>query len=273
MAPGILVSAARALRARRSVILAYHGVSPPVPEDDPHNLRVAPERFRSHVELLLDAGFEFTTVAGLAELANGAPPPPGFAVLSFDDGMEDNHAVVLPLLERYSIPATVYVATGLIGAQNPWMSSRSRMMTTDELRSLAAAGIELGAHTVSHPDLSLLGREDCLREMLESRQALERLTGTPVKTFAYPFCRYGDAAVAAAAEAGFLAAVTCEGRGDWSPYTMKRAMLTGRDGPASFALKLCDAYYPLFRSAPGRALRRGTRGARTRLRAARSRHR
>ncbi len=145
------------------------------------------------------------------------------------------------------------------------------MMTEDELRELSSAGVELGAHTVTHPDLSLMDRDGCLREMVDSRTAIEELTGGPVLTFAYPFCRYGQAAVSAARDAGFVAAVTCEGRGGWSRYEMKRAMLTGKDGLPSFLLKLGDAYQPLFDSAPGRALRASTRRVRAGARASRPR--
>jgi len=264
LAPAPLVPPLRALAARRSLMLAYHGVSPSSPDEDPHNLRVAPDRFRAQVELLLEAGFELLTVAELAERAGSGDPPPGLATLSFDDGMEDNHSVLLPILESYGISATVYVATGLIGKRNPWLAPESgaRMMTRDELRELAAAGVELGAHTVTHPDLSLMDRSSCLREMVESRDEIERLTGSPATTFAYPFCRYGDAAIAAARDAGFAAAVTCEGRGGWRPYELKRAMITGRDGWGRFLLKAADAYQPLFDSPPGRLLRASTRRAR-----------
>jgi peptidoglycan/xylan/chitin deacetylase (PgdA/CDA1 family) len=270
-----LLRLARALRDRSSLILAYHGVSHVSPRDDPENLLVSPDRFRSQLDLLVDAGFEFVTVAALAQTAGGGPPPPGLAALSFDDGMEDNHAVLLPILQEYGVPATVYVATGLIGSPNPWMaaSTGARMMTEAELRRLAAAGIELGAHTVSHPDLSLLEREACLREMVDSREALERLTGEPVTTFAYPFCRYGEAALAAVADAGFIAAVTCEGRGSWNRYEMKRAMITGKDGPVSFMLKISGAYQTLFESVPGRLLRTTTRGIRSRIRERQTRSR
>jgi hypothetical protein len=48
---------------------------------------------------------------------------------------------------------------------------------------------------------------------------------------------------------------------------MKRVMITGKDGPPSFALKLWELYGPLFHSAAGRAARAGTRGARRRVRA------
>ena len=265
---------ARRLRETRSVVIGYHGVAPSAPGEDPRNLRVTPARFRGQVELLGQAGFEFVTVAALAERAGGRAPPPGLVALSFDDGMQDNHAILLPLLREYGIPATVYVATGLIGEPNPWMApgSGARMMTAEELRELAAGGIELGAHTVSHPDLSTLDRKACLHEMRESRETIEALTGQPVRTFAYPFCRYGSEATAAAREAGFIAAVTCEGRGGWDPFEMKRAMLTGKDGQPSFMLKLADAYQPLFDSPPGRLARGATRGARQRVRAARARH-
>jgi peptidoglycan/xylan/chitin deacetylase (PgdA/CDA1 family) len=263
----------RALRERRSLILAYHGVAPPLRADeDPEFLRVDPDRFRTQLELLLEAGFEFLTVADLAARANGGDgPPPGLAALSFDDGMDDNHAILMPLLAEYGLPATVYVTTGMIGKPNPWIARDARMMTREELVDLVAAGFELGAHSVTHPDMSQLDREQCLREMLQSREELEALTGRPVRTFAYPFCKYGDAALAAVAEAGFEAAVTCQGRGCWSRYELKRVMITGKDGLPSFLLKAWEAYGPLWDSAPGRAFRVTTRTARRRLRAVRER--
>jgi peptidoglycan/xylan/chitin deacetylase (PgdA/CDA1 family) len=260
-----LAAGMRRLRRRRSVILAYHGIGQVHPPEDPDFLVVPQRRFRRQVELLLDAGFRFVTVAELAQEAAGGTPPPGLAALSFDDGMEDNHSRALPLLREWGIPATVFVATSLIGMPNPWVR-KARMMTEDELRELAAAGVELGAHTVTHPDLATLDHDGCLREMTQSRRALEELTGGPVRTFAYPFCSYGPAAVAAARDAGFLAAVTCAGRGSWAPHEMKRVTITSKDGMLSFVLKLAELYQPLFDSPPGKAFRVATRGVRRRLR-------
>jgi peptidoglycan/xylan/chitin deacetylase (PgdA/CDA1 family) len=145
-------------------------------------------------------------------------------------------------------------------------------MTEDELRDIARAGVEIGAHTVTHPDLAMLGVEDCIAEMRDSRRELERITGKPVTTFAYPFCSYGPAALEAARHVGFDAAVTCLGRGDWSrPLELPRTMITGKDGVTGFAMKVSGVYEPLFRSAPGRAMRAATRGVRARVRAARER--
>jgi peptidoglycan/xylan/chitin deacetylase (PgdA/CDA1 family) len=240
---------------------------------DPGFLRVHPAAFRAQLRLLLEAGFRFVTVAEFAEQADGHRPPPGLVALSFDDGMDDNHHVVLPILREHRIPASVFVTTGLIGETNPWMSpdSGARMMTVEELRDLAAAGIEIGSHTVTHRDLSKLDYESCLTEMLESSRTLQRLLGSPVRTFAYPFCHYGPAAVAAAKDAGFFAAVTCHGRGGWNRYELQRSMISRKDGIAVFLLKLTDLYQPLYDSIPVRFLRAATRRARARRRVRRER--
>ena len=263
-----LTPVVRALRARRSLILAYHGIAKSSADIDPEFLRVSPKAFRGQLDVLVGAGFEVVTVAELARRAAGGPPPPGLVALSFDDGMADNHSVLLPILREYGLPATIYVATGLIGKDNPWMKpGTGRMMVEDELRDLAAAGVELGAHTVTHPNLEDLDYDACLREMIESRDVLAKLTGHPVRTFAYPFCMYGEAAVRAARAAGFEAAVTCQWRGSWAPFEMKRVMITGKDGPASFALKLGELYGPMFHNRAGQLVRDSTRGTRRRVRA------
>ena len=258
----------RALRARRSLIFCYHGVGPSRAGEDPHFLRVPPDRFRRQVAALIGAGFELMTVADLVARSNGGGgPPPGLAALSFDDGMDDNHSQALPILRELGVPATVYVTTGLIGMPNPWISTTARMMSTDELLELDAEGWELGAHTVTHPDMSQLDQASCLREVTESRATLEELTGKAVRTFAYPFCKYGDAALAAVAEAGFDAAVTCHGRGGWERYETKRSMITGKDRGPAFALKAWELYDPLFDSRTGQVMRVTTRGVRQRARA------
>ena len=263
-----LLAAARRVRRRRSVLIGGHGVAEVPAAYDPENLCVAPDRFRAQVELLLGAGFEFVTVAQLTDRMNSGPPPPGLAALSFDDGMDNNHSVLLPLLREYGVPATVYVTTGLMGRPNPWLDPRagSRMMTADELRELAAAGVEIGAHTVTHPDLSQADLETCLREMGESKATLEELLGTPVTSFAYPFFFHGPAAVEAARRLGFRAALSGRGHGGRDPLTFDRTLITGKDGVPSFLLKVAGAYEPLFASRPGRAVRALTRGLRTRLR-------
>jgi peptidoglycan/xylan/chitin deacetylase (PgdA/CDA1 family) len=238
-----LISILRTVARRRTEILGYHGVSD-WSEHDRHNLLVAPESFRSQIELMLAAGFEFVTVASLADEVRSGHVRPGRIALSFDDGMEDNHHVVAPILHEYGITGTFYVTTGLLGRPNPFLPGGARMMTEAELREVASHGFEIGAHTVTHPDLSTLSYADCLREMTESREWLETTLGRPVTTFAYPFCRYAPDAIAAARAAGFTIAVTCK-QGTFEPYELGRSMISSLDGPGRLVLKLTGAFEPI----------------------------
>src|SRR4051794_18672243 len=179
-----VLPAARSLARRRSLILAYHGIGDSNVDVDPEFLRVPPAAFRGQLDVLTQAGFRVVTVATLAAAARaaGGTPPPGLVALSFDDGMEDNHSELLPILREYGMPATVYVTTGLLGRPNPWMAAgTSRMMVASELLDLHAAGVELGAHTVTHPNLEELSYEECLDEIAASRDFLRELTGEPVR--------------------------------------------------------------------------------------------
>lgn len=262
----VALATLRAVRRTASKILVYHGLGEPGRPDDPHHLLVDPDTFRLQLELLQRAGFEFVTVADLAAKARLAKrPPAGFVAISFDDGMEDNYSTALPLMQELGVPGTVYVQTGVIGEQNPWIHGE-RMMTRKELEELALAGFELGAHTVSHPDLSSMSYEGCLAEMTESRDVVAQIGGRPVRTFAYPFGHYGSAAIEATRDAGFDAAVTCINRGSWNRFEMKRTLITGRDGVASYVARVSGVYEPLVLGRAGTLARGATADVRRKLR-------
>jgi peptidoglycan/xylan/chitin deacetylase (PgdA/CDA1 family) len=254
------IEALQRVRRQRSVVLGYHGVAESRLRDDLSLLQLSPARFRTQLELLLAAGFRFVTMAELARRADGSMPEPGLAVVTFDDGMRNNHTIALPILNEYEIPATVYVTIGFIDGRSPWIGpgGDGSIMNENELRELASAGWELGAHTMSHPDLSRLDYDACRREIEDSRDALERIAGVEVQTFAYPFGKYGPEALAAVKDTGLLAAVTT-GSGVWEPYEMTRAMIGAIDPMPVVLLKLADRYEPLLRTAPIRALRQGSK--------------
>jgi peptidoglycan/xylan/chitin deacetylase (PgdA/CDA1 family) len=251
------------LRRQRSVILGYHGISRSRRRHDLSLLLTRPSKFRTQLELLLEAGFEFVTAAELARLAGGGEPPPGYAVVTFDDGMRNNRTVALPILQGYGIPATVYISIGLIGEVSPWVDPNgdNRMLDTGEIQELASAGWELGAHTMTHPDLSTLAYEACRREIEESKIALEEIGQVSVETFAYPFGRYDEQTISAVRDSGLSAAVTT-GSGIWEPYELTRAMVGALDPTPILMLKLADRYEPLLRSPPLPLLRRASKTAR-----------
>jgi peptidoglycan/xylan/chitin deacetylase (PgdA/CDA1 family) len=256
----------RGLRQRRSVILGYHGIGECDLRLDLSRLQVSPQQFRRHVHLLADAGFRFMTVSQAADALTARPPEPGIAVVTFDDGLANNLTTALPILQEIGAPATVYVACDFIGGHSPWIGrgGGGEMLDNTGIRALAQAGWEVGAHTLSHPDMSLLTYDRCRAEVDGSRRVLEEVTGSPVDTFAYPFGRYGEAAVAAVADSGMRAAVTT-GSGHWRRFELTRAMCSTGDPYPLVVLKMLDLYEPVLRLPPVRALRTASKRLRLRL--------
>ncbi|MGH8851496.1 MAG: polysaccharide deacetylase family protein [Casimicrobiaceae bacterium] len=86
------------------------------------------------------------------------------------------------------------------------------MMTGDQLRSVAAAGMTIGGHTVTHPILARLDEAAARREIADGRDALEAIVRQPVRLFAYPNGKpdvdYAGAHVRMAKQLGFAAAVS-----------------------------------------------------------------
>ncbi len=111
----------------------------------------------------------------------------------------------LPPQERQAVVDTVAER-----AQAPLPTTL--MMTSAQVRALADAGMEIGAHTITHPILACLDDEAALREMRTSRATLESLLDRPVLSFAYPNGRPGrdylPRDVALARQAGFQLAVS-----------------------------------------------------------------
>jgi peptidoglycan/xylan/chitin deacetylase (PgdA/CDA1 family) len=60
------------------------------------------------------------------------------------------------------------------------------MMSSGQVQALHRAGMEIGAHTVSHPILTAVAAEEARADIAQGRAELEKLTGAPVKLFAYP---------------------------------------------------------------------------------------
>ena len=242
---------------RPPLILVYHGIARIARQHDPRNLVVDPERFRAQVELLKRRDYEFVTVSEFVRRLDGGPPSNRLCALTFDDGTID-HAQLLPeLLERLDVPATLYVCPGLLGRPNPFLRPEAdlRFMNADELCSIARnPRFEIGSHTRSHVVLAAATENEAYVEMSASKAQLEELIGKPALTFAYPRCAYSPACPAAAARAGYLAAVTCGARGDWQPYELRRQAMASFDGRLAFELKSRAWWYPLQQSRAGRAM-------------------
>jgi peptidoglycan/xylan/chitin deacetylase (PgdA/CDA1 family) len=112
----------------RAVVLAYHRVAEPT--TDPFELAVTPQQFQEHLEVLLDLGHVVSVTELSSRIRNGTLPDVTFAV-TFDDGYADNLHTAKPILERYGVPATVFLATGLLDGTQFWWDELAQLILND----------------------------------------------------------------------------------------------------------------------------------------------
>jgi peptidoglycan/xylan/chitin deacetylase (PgdA/CDA1 family) len=165
----------------RHAILTYHSL-----DESGSVISVRPAEFARQMEALAASGVR---VARLAELRSS--PGPAVA-LTFDDGFENFATAAAPVLARHGFPATVFLVTDHCGRQNDWPGQwpgipRLPLMDWNRIREWSAAGVEFGAHTATHPDLSQLEAERGREEILASQRRIEDVTGRPVISFAWPY--------------------------------------------------------------------------------------
>jgi peptidoglycan/xylan/chitin deacetylase (PgdA/CDA1 family) len=170
-------------------ILMYHAVTEHPPPAT-RRLSVTPGSFEEQVAFLVDHGFTGMTFSDLADaFETGKALPKRPVVLTFDDGYADFASDAWPILRRHDLPATVFVTTGWMADAGPNAAGRplDETLTRAQVRALAAAGIEIGAHSHSHPKLDQLPDAVLRRELGDSRALLEDCIGAPVSALAYPF--------------------------------------------------------------------------------------
>jgi peptidoglycan/xylan/chitin deacetylase (PgdA/CDA1 family) len=146
-------------------------------------------------------------------IQSGANQQPSVAI-TFDDGYSENCRHALPLLLREKIPCTYFVTAGNILGGLPFNHDLEchcafAPNTVEELRAMAAEGIEIGAHGYNHLDLAGISEPERLQvEVVGARDVLRAAIGCPIRYFAFPFgqhahlsCRAFDLAAAAGYEA------------------------------------------------------------------------
>jgi peptidoglycan/xylan/chitin deacetylase (PgdA/CDA1 family) len=189
-------------------ILMYHSVSD-VPTASTRALSVARATFAAQLNYLRQHGFTGLTFGELCQRRRtGQPVPPHSIVLTFDDGYADFIEEALPVILERGYPATVFVTTGWLHDAGPNAAGTSpdRMMTWAQLAELAAAGVEIGAHSHSHPQLDQLSVPRLQAELADSKHMLEDRLGQAIESLAYPYGYSTKRVREVAREVGYLQA-------------------------------------------------------------------
>jgi peptidoglycan/xylan/chitin deacetylase (PgdA/CDA1 family) len=132
--------------------------------------------------------------------------------ITFDDGYAENCQQAIPLLIKERIPCTYFVTVKNVLDGEPFehdvrCGRPAPPNTLEQLRAMAAAGVEIGAHTFTHADLGqITDRQALYSEVATAGRELQATIGRPVRYFAFPFGLHANlsrAAFEVARQAGY----------------------------------------------------------------------
>lgn len=221
---------------RVPMVLMYHAVGEV--DEDPYDLCVTPARFAEQLSWLASQGLHGVSMGEIVH-AMGEGGADGLVGLTFDDGYLGvlDHAV--PELQRHDFTATMFIVSGQLGGTNAWDAGPVwPLLTADQVRQVAAAGMEIGSHTVTHTRLAGVTRDKLAAEVCESRSVLTDLLGRPVSGFAYPWGSMDSLAREAVRDAGYSYACSVESPlSSLGVMALPRIMFSQRDGARQMARK------------------------------------
>jgi len=211
---------ARVLRNRSALacgrapipVLFYHRIA-----DDGANAWTLTNRDFERQMKWLGRHFDIVSFEEVQKRISGhATPSRRLAVsITFDDGHADNCHQAIPFLVKNRIPCTYFVAVEHIVSGEPFASDGCAPNTVEQIRAMAEAGIEIGAHTATHADLGAIrDRQELRYQLVDSTRQLEDLIQRKVRYFAFPFGLYTNMTSAAfqmARDAGFEAVCSAYG--------------------------------------------------------------
>lgn len=143
----------------------------------------------------LQQSYRFISLKELDEILLSGENTNDVVSLTFDDCYGCNYVYALPILKELGIPATFFVSTGFIDSTNPFPHDIKQQIfdlpnfTSKQIEAIAAhPDYEIGSHSISHMDFSKTSDEAAvMRELFDSKVALEQITSGPVTRLAVPW--------------------------------------------------------------------------------------
>jgi peptidoglycan/xylan/chitin deacetylase (PgdA/CDA1 family) len=214
-------------------ILLYHHIGLPS-SPAASTYYVAREDFEMQMKALSDWGYTSISISQLVEaILHSARLPNRPVVITFDDGNLDVYTNAFPIMQKYGFTGVMYIVANELHADG--------YMGVDQIQEMAAAGWEVGSHSMTHAHLSD-AHDRLYYEINQSRIDLEGALGLPVRSFAYPFGEM-DATVSTQVQSyGYTSAV---GLGTlWNQSVYNLYYLSRRPVPSGIDLGTFAAYLP-----------------------------
>lgn len=211
-------------------------------------LVVSPQSFARQMAILRLLRFRGVSMRDLEPWLCGERDDRVVAI-TFDDGYLNNLQYALPVLVKNGFTATCYAVSSSFGTWNQWDAHkgvpRKALMDRSEFRQWIEAGMDVGAHTRNHRDLTLLDETSARDEIAGSKQELEAALGTSVRHFCYPYGHFNAAHRLMVEQAGFVSATTVQ-RGRARPgdnlFALPRVLVAQSTHSLHFMAKLTTSY-------------------------------
>ena len=237
-------------------ILMYHSVCNKIEARHPYfETNISITAFERQLQFLRDREYSTAYLSGLHELMQGGQNIRRSVVITFDDAFRNFYTQAFPLLCKYGFKATLFVPSGLVGRYNSVLGAEP-FMNWSEIREVCRQGVEIGSHTVSHPNLYFSSAAALQDEIKTSKEDIEDNISQPVRSFAYPyafpehdkgFCQHFTRLLAQTGyENGVSTSIGRTGLRD-DRFRLPRLPINSHDDLALFAAKL-DGYYDWLRT-------------------------
>ena len=171
-------------------VLTFHDI-----DKRPSVVSFRPDVFQRGIASLYKCGYRTLNQMEVVDFLkhNEKFPERCFGV-TFDDGYQSAYTKAFSVLQNYGMSATVFLAVGKEATARPNdrlpSINEHSMLCWKEIREMHRWGIEFGAHTCTHPDLTRIPSHLVKKEVYGSKAIIEDALGAPVSCFAYPYGRY-----------------------------------------------------------------------------------
>ena len=210
-------------------VLLYHRIG-----NAAEHLTISPDIFAADLSRLREMGYDTISLEKFRQfrLDPETPLPENPVLITIDDGYLDNYLNAYSILRKYGMTAAFFVITGMVGEED--------RLTAGNIREMAANGMSIGSHTVSHRPLGDMEVEEAANEMSFSRLYLEGLLQQPVRYIAYPKGSFNESTAHIANEAAYwggFSVMTGTCSRETNPYVLRRIPVFSYDGNVGRAME------------------------------------
>jgi peptidoglycan/xylan/chitin deacetylase (PgdA/CDA1 family) len=179
-----------------AVVVMYHRFG----EESLPTTNIRLDQFERHLEILTSGAYNVVPLSEVIDaFRSGTPLPDRTVAITIDDAYRSVYREAWPRLRDAGLPFTIFANTDSIGAG-------PNMMTWDEIRELAAAGVEIGAHGAAHGHMAFMDRGAVEADFARMTARFNAELGFVPTIYAYPYGEYNRELAGMVEAAGYQAA-------------------------------------------------------------------